>query len=149
MVRLIDTPSPEQVAMALRALARDMGDPYRMEDDLLARSLGSCARAVLAEAAGQTVGVALFSPFVSTTRGRIGAFVTDLWVDGSQRGGGLGRALLARVRDLVAADWGGSFLRLNHYADNSGAAAFYARLGFHGKPDEIWLTLEGRELAAL
>ncbi len=150
MAALTPSPDPALVAAALRALARDMGDPYRMADAVLAQALasGACA-AVLAEEEGRAVGVALYAPFPSTTRGLIGAFVTDLWVDAGQRGTGLGRHLLAAVRDQMAARWGGSFLRLNYYADNPGAAAFYDRLGFHAKPQEIWVTLEGRELEAL
>lgn len=151
-VTLTTDAAPGMVAAALRLLARDMGDPYRMDDDALARMLtdtGGATRAVLAEEAGTPVGVALYSVFVSTTRGQVGAFVTDLWVAESQRGTGLGRALLARVRDTVAARWGGTFLRLNYYADNAGAAAFYDRLVFRPKPQEIWVTLEGKALEAL
>ncbi|MGB4827423.1 MAG: GNAT family N-acetyltransferase [Paracoccaceae bacterium] len=150
-MQITTTPPPDQVALALRALARDMGDPYRMDDATLARLLTESAGttgAVLASAPGP-VGVAVYSLFPSTTRGQIGAFVTDLWVDASHRGTGLGRTLLARVRDKVAARWGATFLRLNYYADNPGAAAFYARLGFAAKPQEIWVTLEGVDLEAL
>ena len=152
VVTLFPDAGPAKVAVALRALARDMGDPYRMDDDALARMLtetGGATGAVLAEDASEPVGVALYSIFVSTTRGQVGAFVTDLWVAEGQRGTGLGRALLARVRDTVAVRWGGTFLRLNYDADNAGAAAFYARLGFHPKPQEIWVTLEGTALQAL
>ena len=147
-MQITTTPAPDQVATALRALARDMADPYRMDDALLARVLTQGTSAVLA-CNPAPVGVALYTIFPSTTRGQIGAFVTDLWVDASQRGTGLGRTLLARVRDDVAARWGASFLRLNYYADNPGAAAFYARLGFTAKPSEIWVTLEGQALEQL
>ena len=150
-MQISTTPPPDQVALALRSLARDMGDPYRMDAALLARLLGDSAGTTGAVLAGDAVpvGVALYSLFASTTRGQIGAFVTDLWVDESQRGTGLGRALLASVRDAVAARWGATFLRLNYYADNPGAAAFYARLGFTPQPKEIWVTLEGTQLEAL
>jgi GNAT superfamily N-acetyltransferase len=115
-MRIEVSPDPALVSAALRGLARDMGDPYLMEDALMARAL--------------TGGAAL-------------------WVDKSQRGTGLGRRLLAAVRDEMAARWGGSFLRLNYYADNPGAAEFYARLGFQPKPAEIWVSLEGKGLEAL
>jgi GNAT superfamily N-acetyltransferase len=149
-MRISDQPDPAQVCVALRALSRDMGDPYHMPDAVVARAMAAgIAGAVLAEDGGAPVGVALFSLFLSTTRGLVGAFVTDLWVDAGQRGTGLGRQLLAGVRDRAAADWGACFLRLNYSADNPGAAAFYDRLGFRGKPGEIWVTLEGAELEAL
>ncbi len=151
-VTLSTDADPAKVAAALRALARDMGDPYNMDDDALALMLtdtGGATGAVLADDGDQPVGVALYSIFVSTTRGQVGAFVTDLWVADGQRGTGLGRTLLARVRDTVAARWGGTFLRLNYDADNARAAAFYDRLGFRPKPPEIWVTLEGDALAQL
>lgn len=142
MIRIILDASTAQIATALRALSRDMGDPYQLPDATLAQALQGDTSAVLALSGRTPVGVALWSPFVSTTRGRIGAFVTDLWVNPSQRGTGLGRALLAGVRDGAQARWGATFLRLNHAADNSAAAAFYARLGFRANPQDVWLTLE-------
>lgn len=151
-VTLFPDASPAKVAAVLRALAHDMGDPYLMDDDLLAGMLtdtGGATGAVLAEDSAGPVGVALYSIFVSTTRGRVGAFVTDLWVAEGQRGTGLGRALLACARDTVAARWGATFLRLNYDADNQGAAAFYARLGFQAMPQETWVTLEGTGLQEL
>ena len=146
---LTDRPDPAAVAAALRALSRDMDDPYLMPDATVARALAAgIAGAILAEDSAPR-GVALYSLFLSTTRGQVGAFVTDLWVDASQRGTGLGRRLLAAVRDRAAADWGTTFLRLNFYADNGPAAAFYTRLGFRAKPQETWVTLEGPDLDAL
>lgn len=146
-MQITTDPTPAQVATALRALARDMNDPYQMEDALLARALGVHTHAILA-ANPAPIGVALYTLFPSTTRGQIGAFVTDLWVDQSQRGTGLGRTLLAHVRDTVATKWGATFLRLNHY-HGSPAADFYARLGFAPNPSEIWVTLEGDALENL
>lgn len=148
-MRLNSSPDPTQVAAALRALSRDMEDPYLMADTIIARAFSAgIAGAVLAEK-DSPVGVALYSLFLSTTRGKVGAFVTDLWVDASMRGSGLGRQLLVAVRDRAAADWGATFLRLNYYADNAGAEGFYTRLGFRPKPQETWVTLEGAELEAL
>ena len=151
-VTLSTDAAPAKVAAALRTLAHDMRDPYLMDDDLLARMLmdtGGATGAVLAEDSAGPVGVALYSIFVSTTRGRVGAFVTDLWVAEGQRGTGLGRAVLASVRDTVATRWGATFLRLNYDAENQGAAAFYDRLGFQPKPQETWVTLEGKALESL
>lgn len=149
MVKLTSRPDAAQVGYGLRALAASMGDPYRMEDALLARSLGRAFHAVAAVEGDKVLGVAVYAPFPSTTRGQIGAFVTDLWVDEAARGTGLGRQMLGLVRDQMQSVWGGSFLRLNYYADNSAAAAFYDRLGFKPKPSEIWVTLEGEGLASL
>lgn len=142
MVTLTHDAPVAQIAAALRSLSCDMHDPYLMPDAALALALAGDTRAVLALGTDAPVGIALWSPFVSTTRGRIGAFVTDLWVHGDQRGSGLGRRLLAGVRDAAQARWGDTFLRLNHAADNSAAAAFYSRLGFRPNPGDTWLTLE-------
>lgn len=146
-------PDAAKVAQALRELARTLDDPYLMPDDLLKRLLdesNQTTAAIVAEDGDRKpVGVVLYSLFVSTMRGKVGAFVTDLWVAKEQRGKGIGRKLLARTRDEVATRWHGTFLRLNYYKDNAEATAFYNRLGFHSKPHEIWVTLEGQELEAL
>lgn len=149
MPRITHDAPPHLVAQALRALSHDMGDPYELPDPALALALAGDTRAVLAIDADRPVGVALWSPFVSTTRGRIGAFVTDLWVHPEERGTGLGRRLLASVRDAASARWGATFLRLNHDVDNPAAAAFYARLGFRPNPRDLWLTLELPDLDRL
>lgn len=149
MIRLTHDAPPALIATALRALSRDMGDPYALPDATLALALAGDTRAVLATDGETPVGVGLWSPFVSTTRGRIGAFVTDLWVHQDQRGTGLGRTLLAGVRDAAQDRWGATFLRLNYAADNPGAQAFYARLGFLPNPKDNWLTLDPPALDTL
>jgi GNAT superfamily N-acetyltransferase len=137
------------VLAGLQGLAATMGDPFRLAPDQLARALQTgAARAVLAESAGLQ-GLALWSPFLSTMRGATGAFVTDLWVAETARGGGLGQRLLAAVRDQAAAEFGPVFLRLGVYDDNPGARRFYARLGFTEHPQDHWLTLEGPALEAI
>jgi GNAT superfamily N-acetyltransferase len=148
-MRLECAPDPMAVAAALRALSRDMDDSYLMADATIARAMqAGIAGAVLA-CTDRPVGVALYSLFLSTTRGKVGAFVTDLWVDASMRGTGLGRHLLTAVRDRAQRDWGATFLRLNHDGGNAGAAGFYTRLGFRQTAHETWVTLEGAELEAL
>lgn len=137
------------VLTGLQGLARTMGDPFRLGEDQLQQALAcGAARAVLAEGA-ELLGVALWSPFLSTMRGATGAFVTDLWVAEAARGSGLGQGLLEQVRDLAAAEFGAVFLRLGVYDDNPGARRFYARLGFTENPHDHWLTLEGAALEAL
>lgn len=137
---------------ALRQLSTDMGDTHSASDaDIAAAGFGPIPvfQAVLAEAAGQIVGVAVYSPLYSTTRGRAGAFVSDLWVADAARGQGLGARLLARVRDEACASWNAGFLRLLVYRTNPRAAAFYARLGFAPQSGDMQMTLEGAALDAL
>lgn len=146
MIRVAGVADAAAVTAALRQLAGAMGDPFRSDLAQVERALACGAvRAVLAG----DQGVALWSPFLSTTRGAMGAYVSDLWVAETARGQGLGGALLAAVRDAAAAEFGRVFLRLTVYDDNGGARAFYERLGFAGKAGEIWLTLEGVALEAL
>lgn len=141
-----------RVNAALAALSADMGDRHRASDALIETALFGpdvALYALLAEEGPALHGVAIFSPQVSTYRGAVGAYVSDIWVDAAARGQGLGARLLAGVRDEAARRWGPGFLRLAVYDDNARARAFYDRLGFHPKPDEIWLTLEGAALEAL
>jgi len=136
---------------ALRALSQSMNDPHRTSDDQIALALapGGACRALIAEAGSRVVGAAMFSPLFSTTRGMAGVYVSDLWVADDVRGAGLGKSLLAAVRDAAAQDWGAGFLRLGVYAQNTRARAFYDRLGFTHAVDENYLTLSGPALAAL
>ncbi|WP_151717288.1 GNAT family N-acetyltransferase [Gemmobacter serpentinus] len=138
------------VMAGLRGLADAMGDPFHLDPGQLDLALAKgAARAMLACSGQHVQGMALWSPFLSTLRGATGAFVTDLWVDQGARSGGIGRGLLASVRDQAAAEFGPVFLRLGVYANNPRAHAFYARLGFSENPQDHWLTLEGAALEAL
>lgn len=155
-LRLAGAGDGPRVSAALRALSDAMGDTHRASDALIAATgFGAhpAFQAVLAEtgaeAGAEVVGIAVFSPFLSTTRGKIGAFVTDLWVSDAMRGQGLGPRLLAAVRNVAAAQWGAGFLRLMVYDDNPRAVGFYERIGFRGNPHETWMTLEGQALEAL
>lgn len=136
---------------ALARLSESMGDIHRATDARITAALagGGACHALLAESGGALVGVAMFSPLFSTTRGMAGVYVSDLWVDDARRGDGLGPLLLAAVRDEGATLWNAGFLRLGVYAGNRRARAFYDRLGFTHAPDEHYLTLTGPALAAL
>ncbi len=141
-----------RVNAALRALSADMGDTHRATDEMIERACFGPAQALyamLAEAEDGLRGLAAFSPQVSTCRGVIGVYVSDVWVDGAARGQGLGQRLLAAVRDEAARLWGPGYLRLAVYDDNAGARRFYERLGFRARPEDIWLTLEGAALEAI
>ncbi len=148
-LRRATPPDATTLNAALRALSHSMGDVHRADDGQIARALGGVFHAILAEAGADLIGVAVFSPLFSTTRGMAGAYVSDLWVAPQARGTGLGQRLLATVRDEAASDWDAGFLRLGVYADNRVARRFYARLGFTEPANEHYLTLAGPGLAAL
>ena len=118
---------------ALRALSADLGDEHLAGPDLLGKALFSdcpSAHALLALEGGQLRGAALFSPTFSTVRGAAGVYVSDLWVDASARGLGLGRRILAAVGARAGALWAADWLTLAVYDHSTASRRFYDRLGF-------------------
>ena len=151
-IRQAEVADAARLNSALRHLSDAIGDTHRANDsDLSAaafRDVPSCY-ALLAEMGAAIVGVAVYSPLFSTTRGMAGAYVSDLWVDDAARGQGLGRLLLSAVRDRAREHWDAGFLRLAVYADNPRAVAFYTRLGFSTSLGDIYMTLDGIALSEL
>lgn len=134
---------------ALRGLSADLGDTHRATPAALASAgfgASPAFRAMLALDGAAALGVALFSPIYSTTRGFPGVYVSDLWVSVAARGLGLGPKLLGAVRDAARTEWGAGFIRLAVYADNPRAIAFYDRLGFAVPKGEQSMILEGAAL---
>ena len=62
----------------------------------------------------------------------------QMGVAARHRGHGAGSALVAAVRDMAAA-LGAPEVRLNVWAFNAGARAFYARCGFVAVQERLWL----------
>jgi GNAT superfamily N-acetyltransferase len=84
--------------------------------------------ALLAERDGEAIGFALFFQSYSTWAGRPGLYLEDLFVEESERGAGVGRALLAAVARLaVGRDCGR--LELAALDWNTPAIGFYRTLG--------------------
>jgi ribosomal protein S18 acetylase RimI-like enzyme len=152
---LIRCAAPDDLAQldcGLRALSDELGhDHLAGIDDLAAAGFGPHPAfvALLAEAEGELVGLAVCSPLFSTVRGAAGVYVSDLWVSAAWRGQRLGERLLAEVRTQAAARWRARFLRLGVGSENHRARAFYERLGFTPTTDETMMTLTGAALAAL
>jgi GNAT superfamily N-acetyltransferase len=80
----------------------------------------------------------------STTRGGLGLFVSDLWVDADVRGQGLGQRLLGRA----LREWAPVFVKLSVYDDNAGGHLFYTRAGFAAQ-DDTNMILHGAALERL
>jgi ribosomal protein S18 acetylase RimI-like enzyme len=136
------------VAGILARLAAELGDGerFRSTADLIRlHGFGDkpLFRCHLAEAEGKFLGLALYFPVFSTTRGQPGVYVQDLWVDAKARGTGLGRKLLAVTASAASEDWGAAYLMLTVYDDNEGAVAFYHRLGFSNEERDRPLWIEG------
>lgn len=136
----------------LRQLSAALGDAHSAARDDLHRACfgaGPVVRAMIAERGEALLGIALFSPVFSTMRGAIGLYVSDLWVDETARGAGLGRRLLAAAAREGNLLWDARFLRLVVYDDNPSARAFYRKLGFSDDRREILMTLDEAGIAAL
>lgn len=131
----------------LRALAQDLGDPFRIPPAALAQALFAPHPPALGLVAGEApLGVALVQPVVSTSMGGMFGHVSDLWVAPAARGQGLGRALLALAWRAAQDRWQAVALRLGVDAANPQALAFYTRLGFSPRPSERVMVLHGPAL---
>ena len=73
----------EELNVVLAKLSRELGDTHWGENPV--------CRATLAETEDEVVGVALYSPYVSTVFGSAGIYVSDLWTAPSVRGKGVGK----------------------------------------------------------
>lgn len=94
------------------------------------------------------VGLCLYTYAFSGWRGRPGIFVQDLYVETSERGSGLGKALLLAAIRREAAN-GCTYLKLDVDKANIGAIGFYQRLGFQLEDHDHTMVVEADELAAL
>lgn len=140
---------PETLALleaGLRALAEDLGDPYRATSGSLSTALFSdkpSCHGLIAARKGDVLGVSLFSPIFSTMFGGAGIYVSDLWVAPLARGGGLAPRLLRQTIQRGQSLWAAEYLRLVSYDDNPRAGAFYQKLGFQPHQGETTLRLSG------
>jgi GNAT superfamily N-acetyltransferase len=131
-------PAAREDAATILALIRELAtyekEPDAVEatlEDLLRDGFGErpLFRTLLAEQAGEVVGMALYFDNYSTWKGRRGIYLEELFVRPSARGQGIGRALLvALARELIAL--GGARLDLSVLDWNELARGVYAKLGF-------------------
>lgn len=108
------------------------------------------AEAVVATVDGQPVGFALFYPTYSTTVGRAGIHLEDLYVRPEHRGSGLGQALLGHLAEL-AVQRGCARLEWWVLRTNEPALRFYRRLHARDLDEITVLRIDGellRNLAA-
>ena len=153
-IRLARSEDAAAITTMLKQLADEIGDSDAFSCDVEAirrHGFGDkpILQSLIAESAGQNVGLALFFPIFSTTRGKSGVYVQDLWVAGQARGQGLGVNLLVAAIKHAAHEWQAEFLKLTVYADNSTATEFYRLLGFEGDDRERPVALEGAAFTKL
>ncbi|HSD22128.1 MAG TPA: GNAT family N-acetyltransferase [Anaeromyxobacter sp.] len=84
---------------------------------------------LVAERAGEVVGMVTAQLVVSTAEGGPAALVEDMVVEATERGRGLGRRLLEAIEAWATAR-GASRLQLLADRENGPALRFYARTGF-------------------
>lgn len=105
-------------------------------------------QALIAELAGEPVGLSLFFYSFSSWRGELGVYVQDLYVSERVRGTGLGRKLLAETARL-AKKRGATYLRLSVGKDNAAAQAFYRSIGLSASEEECIFQAIGPAFEAL
>jgi len=123
------------------ASGMDMGEQVRSRpQDFLQHGFTDprCFEALIAEQAGEPLGLCLYFYTFSSWAGQRGVYVQDIYVDQKARGSGLGRRLLAETARL-GAEKGAVFMRLAVDRDNQTARSFYANAGMiHAERDCIY-----------
>lgn len=153
-IRLANVSDARRLNSALRALSTDLGDTHLATDELL-RELGNgpnpAYHAVVSEPlrSADFDGVAVFSSYLSTTYGKAGIRISDLWVESAQRGSGLGRRLIRSAVLEARQLFGCHFVHLSVYRDNTDALRFYQRNGFVADSRSCYLSLSGDALGRL
>lgn len=106
------------------------------------------AEALLAERGDVAIGFALFFTTYSTFLTKPGIYLEDLFVVESERGSGVGTALLARVAS-IASNRGARRLEWSVLDWNRDAIAFYERMGATVLPDWRVCRMNGGAIEAL
>ncbi|MBT3427412.1 MAG: GNAT family N-acetyltransferase [Gammaproteobacteria bacterium] len=97
---------------------------------------------LIAEYQGEAVGLSLFFYNFSTWRGKLGAYIQDLYVKPPHRGTGLGRQLIIETA-RCARQRGADHLRLSVDSDNKSAQHFYQHLGITWREQEQLYQADG------
>ncbi|WP_157961304.1 GNAT family N-acetyltransferase [Microvirga flavescens] len=144
VIREAATPDLESVAAMLRRLGAHVGaNPKVTADDLAA--YGPKGRGftevLVAEEGGAIIGIALYSIVFSAWRGRPGIYVSDLFVEDSARGTGLGTRLLRAAVERETPR-GCAYLKLDVDKKNAGGISFYEKRGFKLDDHDHTMVLE-------
>jgi GNAT superfamily N-acetyltransferase len=135
------------------ALADHLGLAHEVvatEEDLHEALFGRQPKAevIIAYAATEPAGFALFYDNYSTFRGRCGIHLEDLYIRDQWRGSGLGRTLLGYLARLTR-QRGCSRLEWWVLSDDQAAVGFYEALGASAKGEWSIYRLQGDALDAL
>ncbi|MEO6298492.1 MAG: GNAT family N-acetyltransferase [Paracoccaceae bacterium] len=132
VIRRADAGDLAELLALVQALTLHHGDEPMVTLDSLARDFFGTEpwyRVLVAEAAGRVVGYAALLPRARLGFGQRGLDLHHLFVAESQRGRGIGAALVAAAVDW-ARELGCDYMIVGTHADNPRAQAYYPRLGF-------------------
>ena len=142
------------VLSMLKQLAVDLkeDDHFRCRvDDIEQHGFGErpLFHSLIASGDNTELGLAVYHSIFSTTRGMPGVFLQDLWVSPEARNVGLGKRLIEDVVIRAQQQWQAAYLLLMVHGHNDAAQRFYRRHGFHHRPHDQYLFLEGDSFEAL
>lgn len=123
-----------------------VGTPEGLADALFGAR--PAAEALVAEEAGKIVGYALFFHNYSTFLGRRGLYLEDLYVQPSQRGTGLGTAMLRALAAIAVERQCGRF-EWTVLDWNQPAISFYEKMGATVLPEWRVVRVAGEALERL
>ncbi len=135
-----DIPAIHRLIVELAIYEKEPDAVKATQADLEAALFGErpVAECVLAEMAGEAVGMALFFTNFSTWTGKPGLYLEDLFVMPSARGQGLGKALLVHLAGIAVARGYGRF-EWSVLDWNTPAIGFYKALG--ARPMDEWTVM--------
>ena len=143
----------DTIAELIRALSRYeklehevVMTPERLEHTLFGSR--PYAETLIAEEDGEPVGFALFFHNYSTFLAQPGVYLEDLYVRESERGKGIGKALLSRLA-AIAVERNCGRLEWSVLDWNVDAIGFYERLGARPNSDWTVYRVTGDALSAL
>lgn len=144
----------ERILAMLKRLATDTGDDdiFRCRgEDIAKHGFGDqpLFHSLIAARGDADLGLAVYHPIFSTTRGMPGVFLLDLWVSPDARNLGLGKRLMDRVASRARQQWQAAYLLLMVHGHNDAAQRFYQRHGFRERPHDQYLFLEGDAFQAM
>ena len=153
-IRLAQVTDCEAVLSMLKQLTKDLGDEdlFRCRaDDIRQHGFGEkpLFYNLIAARNDTDLGLAIYHPIFSTTRGMPGVFLLDLWVSPAARNLGLGKRLIEDVVIRAQQQWQAAYLLLMVHGHNEAAQRFYQRHGFSHPPHDQYLFLEGDAFLAL
>jgi len=143
----------EDITRLVHALAkfeRLADEAVSTADDFRANLFGPRPRAeaMVAEAGGRIVGIAIWFYTFNTFTARPGLYVEDVFVEPAHRGSGIGRAFFAAMARKAVAE-GCSRMEWSVLDWNENAIKFYRSLGAFGMDEWTVQRLNAEKLALL